>query len=140
MIYFFAEEVTYPLSEDQEKNISAWIQKVVELEKHTIGCINYIFCSDEYLHNINLSHLKHDTYTDIITFDYCENNIITTDIFISVDRVKENAKKFKKTFIEELCRVMVHGVLHLVGYKDKTKTEQTIMREKEDFYLTLCPI
>jgi len=99
--------------------------------------LNYIFCSDTYLHKINLEYLKHDTLTDIITFDYSEKKQISGDIFISIDRIKENAPKFNQSTDIELNRVLIHGVLHLLGYKDKTPKEKETMRAKEDFYLTL---
>jgi len=99
--------------------------------------LNYIFCSDTYLHKINLEYLKHDTLTDIITFDYSEKKQISGDIFISIDRIKENALKFNQSTDIELNRVLIHGVLHLLGYKDKTPKEKETMRAKEDFYLTL---
>jgi rRNA maturation RNase YbeY len=89
------------------------------------------------LYDLNLKHLNHNTYTDIITFNYCENDLISGDIFISIDRIRDNSLKFSKLFNDELSRVIIHGVLHLVGYDDKLDEDQTIMRAKEDFYLTL---
>ena len=99
--------------------------------------LSFIFCDDMELLNKNSKYLNHDTLTDILTFDYSENNNISGDIYISIDRVKENAKTYKVTFENELDRVMIHGVLHLLGYKDKSKKDQKAMREKEDFYLSL---
>lgn len=99
--------------------------------------VNYIFCSDDYLREINIQYLKHKTYTDIVTFNYGTTDQIEGDIFISVDRVKENAQKFNTELETELHRVIIHGVLHLIGYSDKSKTEKALMREKEDTYLSL---
>lgn len=132
---FFSENILFNLS--NEAAVSTWIFNVIFAEKKTVGNISYVFCTDEYLHKLNLEHLNHDTYTDIITFDYCEGDLMQGDIFISIDRVKENAEKFKVSFEEELRRVLVHGVLHLVGYKDKSDEEAREMRVKEDFYLSL---
>ena len=108
---------------------------LIQNEGKTFGDISVIFCSDEYLLKINEQYLDHNYYTDIVTFDYVENAVISGDLFISVDRVAENAEKYGNPFIEELHRVIIHGVLHLVGYNDKTVKEQSLMREKEDFYL-----
>jgi probable rRNA maturation factor len=116
-------------------NLEPWIKTVITKENKTLGEINYIFCTDEYLLEKNQTFLNHNTYTDIITFDYSEENQISGDIFISIERVKENARKFAVEFETELKRVMIHGVLHLIGYKDKSEDEQKLMREKENFYL-----
>ena len=116
-----------------------WISDAIIREGKLVGEISYIFCSDEYLHKMNLEHLNHDTLTDIVTFNYCEDNHINSDLFISIDRVKENAKTFKTSFQNELYRVMIHGILHLLGYDDKTSEDQNLMRAREDFYLTLLP-
>jgi rRNA maturation RNase YbeY len=134
-ISFNSEDISFEL--DQPTVIQNWIQETITNEDKVVGEISYIFCSDEYLHKINLEHLQHDTLTDIITFNYCEEDLISSDIFISVDRVKENAGLFKVSFENELSRVMIHGVLHLVGYDDKTDEDKVLMRSKEDFYLTL---
>ena len=120
---------------DNENIFSDWIQSVIVSENKQLGEINYIFCGDEYLHNINLRFLNHDTYTDIISFDYSQGNIIAGDIYISIERIRVNADEFRVSFEEELKRVMVHGVLHYIGYKDKTNEEKTIMRNKENQYL-----
>jgi len=104
-------------------------------EKKTLEEISYVFCSDNYLLKINQNHLNHDTYTDIITFDYSEGNLISSEIYISIDRVKENAKTHSAAILDELHRVIIHGVLHLCGYKDKTTKEAEAMRRKEDLYL-----
>lgn len=137
-IYFFTEEVYYTL---RDKNkIRRWILMSIKSENYRIINLNYIFCSDNYLHKTNLKYLNHDTYTDIITFDNSEVvKEISGDIFISIDRVKENSKNFKVSFKHELNRVMIHGILHLMGYKDKTKKEKELMKAKEDYYLSLLP-
>ena len=135
MILFNTEELDFSLPDEQL--ISDWVAQTIIAEDKILGEISYIFCSDEYLHKINVEYLQHDTYTDIITFDYSEMNVISSDIFISIDRVKENALTYKKTFEEELNRVLIHGVLHLLEYKDKTDEESKLMRAKEDFYLNL---
>ncbi len=134
-ISFHSEGVSFEL--ETVKQTKVWIIKAIQNEGKTLGEISYIFCSDDYLHKINLQHLNHDTYTDIITFNYCEDNTLNSDIFISIDRVKDNAKTYNVDFITELHRVIIHGVLHLVGYNDKTDDEQEIMTSKEDFYLSL---
>ena len=111
------------------------IRFLIEHEKKITGNISLIFCSDQYLLKINEQYLNHDYYTDIVTFDYVENSVISGDLFISVDRVKENAGEIGVSFDEELYRVIFHGILHLCGYKDKTNAEKEMMREKEGFYL-----
>jgi len=119
-----------------ETSISKWLIAAVGNENKTIGEINYIFCEDDYLLKKNQEYLNHDTLTDIITFDYSEENKLSADIFISVERVKENALIFAVPFEQELKRVIIHGILHLIGYKDKSEEEAKIMRNKEDFYLS----
>ena len=106
-------------------------------ESKTVGELSFVFCTDEYLLEKNIQFLGHDTFTDIITFDYCDGDIINGDIFVSVERVTENASTFGVCFEDELDRVLIHGVLHLAGYQDKNKEEINTMREKEDFYLSL---
>ncbi len=115
--------------------ISQWLNDSIEEEDKELGGLNFIFCDDEYLLKVNIEHLNHDYYTDIITFDYCENDLIISDLFISIDRVKDNANTFEVSFEEELHRVMVHGVMHLCGYKDKSEVEAEKMRERENHYL-----
>ena len=105
---------------------------MVQSKNKKIGDVNYIFCDDAYLLEINQQYLQHDTYTDIITFDYCEGDVLNGDIFISVERVRENAQQYKVTFQEELVRVMAHGILHLCGYKDKKKAEAEEMRSRKN--------
>lgn len=109
-----------------------WINRVIISEGFSVGQIDYIFCSDEYLLELNKEYLNHDTFTDIITFDYTDGKIISGDIFISTDRVEDNARKFDVEFLNELRRVMSHGVLHLAGFGDKSKEEKKTMREKEE--------
>lgn len=135
MISFQNLSIDFKLKE--KTKLKQWIKLITEKEKHTLGTINYIFCSDEELLEINVKHLNHNTYTDIITFDYTESKKISSDIFISVDRVAENAKKFNASFEEELHRVMIHGVLHLCGFKDKSKADAELMRHKENQALKL---
>jgi rRNA maturation RNase YbeY len=115
-----------------EFQISSWLTKVILSENKKEGDVNYIFCDDEYLLEINQQYLDHDTLTDIISFDYSVGNELHGDIFISIERVRENADDFKVTFDDELLRVMVHGVLHYCGYKDKTAPDEVLMREKEN--------
>ena len=134
-ISFASEDVSFEL--EKPNVVQDWIQQTIIKEGKLVGEISYIFCSDEYLHKINLEHLQHDTLTDIITFNYCEEGLINSDIFISVDRVRDNAELFKTSFENELSRVMIHGILHLVGYDDKRDEDKVLMRSKEDFYLTL---
>lgn len=115
-----------------EDQISTWISKVILSENKKEGDINYIFCDDEYLLNLNEQYLDHDTLTDIISFDYSVGNELHGDIFISVERVQDNAIDFNVSFEEELKRVLVHGILHYCGYKDKSPSEEKIMRDKEE--------
>lgn len=115
-----------------ENDFFVWLEKIIKTEKKSLGEISYIFCDDDYLLDINIKHLNHDDYTDIITFNYNEEDVISGDIFISTERVEENAKTYDVSFEEELLRVMAHGVLHLIGYNDKTNEESIIMREKEN--------
>jgi len=122
---------------DFDKNIFKKIDNLILKENKTEGELSFIFCSDDYLLDMNKKYLNHNFYTDVITFDYCENDIVSGDVFISVDRIKENAQTYKTSFEKELQRVMIHGVLHLVGYKDKTEEEQKQMREKESQYLNI---
>ena len=129
----FHYEIKFTLNNQIE--LQKWIEDVIMYEKKVLGDLIYIFCSDEYLLEKNIKYLGHNTLTDIITFNYCEGNIINSDIMISIDRIKENSSIFENSFEEELHRVMIHGVLHLIGYDDQTKKEKDIMREKEDFYL-----
>lgn len=117
---------------DSEQSFSDWLSAVIVSEKKKEGEINYIFCDDEYLHKINVEYLDHDTLTDIISFDYTVGSELNGDIFVSVERVEDNAKDFNVSFYEELKRVLVHGILHYCGYKDKTDADVELMRLKED--------
>ena len=130
MINYFSETEEFFLEETQV--YSDWLETCAEKEGYEIDDVNYIFCDDEYLLEINRKHLDHDYYTDIITFDYCDDKLISGDIFISVERVADNAFDFNTDFNTELSRVMAHGLLHMMGYKDKTEEEKLEMRSKED--------
>ena len=133
MISFHTEDVSFNLPVKLKHK--QWLQAVAKEEQKKIGELNYVFCSDDYLLGINQEYLQHDTYTDIVTFDNSDNpKIIEGDIFISYDRILENAAKFG-TENSELQRVMVHGLLHLCGYKDKAKADKSLMTEKENYYL-----
>ena len=117
---------------DNEEAIEAWLGNVIVSEKKKEGEINYIFCDDEYLHKINVEYLDHDTLTDIISFDYTVGNVLQGDIFVSVERVRDNANDFNVSFDDELKRVLSHGVLHYCGYKDKSPKDEALMRSKEE--------
>lgn len=133
-VQFHAEEIDFDLP--QSEQVVNWITATITAEACQLTSLNFIFCHDTYLHKINLEYLDHDTLTDIITFPYtAEGEPIEGDIYISIDRIKENATKFKVPFLKELKRVIIHGVLHLCGYGDKSEEEQKIMRAKENFYL-----
>lgn len=132
-IKFFKEDTTYQLK--NRNLLKKWINDAIQNELKSSGEINYIFTSDEYLLSINKEYLSHNYFTDIITFNYCEENVINGDIYISVDTIKNNSARFDVTFLEELHRVMIHGVLHLVGFNDHTDEEKKVMREKENYYL-----
>jgi rRNA maturation RNase YbeY len=134
MINFFSEDAPFPLT-GKKLATEARVKTLIRDENKKNGVLNFIFCSDEYLLKLNREYLKHDYYTDIITFDYCEGDKIAGDMYISVDRVAENARNYGSTFETELRRVILHGVLHLCGYDDKTDEEQISMREKENHYL-----
>jgi rRNA maturation RNase YbeY len=134
-IRFFNEDVNFP--DIRKRVVSAWLKEIISLHDKKVGDISIIFCSDSYLLDVNKQYLEHDYFTDIITFDYVEGNMISGDIFISVDRVLENSKLFKVSFSEELHRIMAHGVLHLLGYKDKCDEDKVMMTEKENFSLRL---
>lgn len=134
MIQFFFENIDeIPIS---TATIS-WLEDVIKTENKKLGEINYIFCDDEYLLKVNQDFLDHDYYTDIITFDYVKGKTISGDIFVSLPRISDNAKTLVRDFNSEFHRVLAHGILHLMGYKDKTEEEITEMRQKEDFYLNV---
>jgi probable rRNA maturation factor len=133
-INFFKEEIKFRLSKQNE--LRKWILRLIKKEKYSLSVLNLIFCSDRYLLKMNKNYLSHDYFTDIITFDNSEEpKMIEGDIYISIDRVKANSKKFKTTFENELHRVMAHGVLHLLGYSDKNKKQSTEMKQQEEKWL-----
>lgn len=130
-IHFFSEDIPFELPEKLRRK--RWLKQLANSRGFRIGELNYVFCSDEYLYQMNVDYLNHDTYTDIITFDNSEKTgELEGDIFISVDRVRENAKTLKVEEVTELTRILAHGLLHLMGHKDKTKDEASLMREKEE--------
>jgi rRNA maturation RNase YbeY len=135
MISYFFEDTKFVFKGRQRNN--RWLRLVAESEIRRMGDVSIIFCSDPYILDINLKYLQHDYFTDIITFDYCEGDKISGDLFISVDSVRENSVQYGTEFEDELNRVMVHGILHLIGYDDHTKADQKTMREKENYYLSL---
>lgn len=136
MIIFFNEDINFKF---QGKNLfKAWLKKVADKEGFKVKNLNYIFCSDEYLHKINVEYLEHDTYTDIITFDNSEDDdVIEGDIFVSIERVKENSQTLNTVFEDELKRVIVHGLLHLCGYDDHTPEDKAEMRRLESEYISI---
>ena len=134
-VFFHVESIQFKLK--QTRAIKQWVKAVIEKHEMKLGVVSYVFCSDEFLLKMNQEHLNHDYYTDIITFDYSEKGVIEGDIFISIDRVRENAISERVVFENELHRVMIHGILHLLGFKDKTKKEQELMRLNENQALML---
>lgn len=132
-VKFFNEDIQFNLK--NKIKLKKWINSVIVSEKHETGSINYIFTSEKEILRINQEYLKHNYYTDIITFNYCESNEIHGDIFICLATVKNNSVLFNVTSINELHRVMIHGILHLIGYDDKTDDEKVVMRQKENYYL-----
>jgi rRNA maturation RNase YbeY len=134
-IYFSSENIHFDLK--GKMRVKRWITVIIKAQGKKVGDISYLFCDDAYLIEVNRSYLNHDTYTDIITFDYVEDNLISGDIMISVERVKENAQLFGSTFDQELHRVIIHGILHLLGQGDKTAPEAAQMRKKEEAALAV---
>lgn len=133
-IQFFEEDITYKLRD--KAKVRQWVKETIEAEGFKLSELNYVFCSDDYLLEINQQYLDHDTYTDIVTFDNSEKEgVIVSDIFISIPRIKENAEKFKVSETDEVHRVIIHGALHLLGYTDKSPADKKKMTEKEDLYL-----
>jgi len=132
-ITFFSEQVQFTLK--NKIKIRNWIINSIENEQCILGSINYIFTSDNYLLNVNKEYLNHDYFTDIITFNYCQENLINGDIYISIDTVENNSQRFDVSFLDELHRVMIHGVLHLIGFDDITEEQKQIMKQKENEYL-----
>ncbi len=135
MIRYYNEDCKFTLKGKSLNN--QWLRLVAESEMRRIGNINIIFCSDNYILDINMRYLQHDYFTDIITFDYCEKKVLNGDLFISIDSVKDNAEFYGVDFYEELNRVMVHGILHLIGYDDHTDADIATMRSKENYYLDI---
>lgn len=132
-INLFSEDIVFEYENAQKLN--KWLISVIKEENYELDNLNIIFTSDNYLLEMNRNYLNHDYFTDVITFDYVEGVILSGEIFISIDRVGENAQKYNVEFIDELNRIIVHGLLHLLGYKDKTEAEKEIMTSKENFYL-----
>jgi len=131
-IQYFSEDIIFNITNSSA--ISDWIIQTIQSENGYLGFINFIFCSDNYLLQINQEYLQHDTYTDIVTFDY-NTSQIESDIFISIERIRENASKLNVGFQQELNRVIIHGVLHLLGYADKSEKDKALMTQKENEYL-----
>ena len=138
MIRYFCEDIIFEFKNKLLNN--RWLKFVASSEVRKLQNINIIFCSDNYILDVNMKYLQHDYFTDIITFDYCEGNSLSGDLFISIDSVRDNAAFYGTEFADELNRVIVHGILHLIGYDDHTDEEQKIMRSKEDYYLSLRPV
>lgn len=135
MIRFYNQDTPFVFK--KKLFVKQWLRFVSESEVRRIGDVNIIFCSDNYILDVNLKYLQHDYFTDIITFDYCTDNILNGDLFISIDSVRENSIFYKTEFSDELDRVIVHGILHLIGYDDHTDKDRKTMRSKEDYYLSL---
>ena len=132
--FFYKKKEKLPFNKNY---VRLWIKDVIRKENKKLGCVNFVYCSDNYLLDLNKTYLKHHDLTDVITFNFSENKkIIEGDIYISIERVKENSKTFIEPFISELLRTMVHGVLHLIGYDDKKKGDKTLMIEKENYFLS----
>jgi len=135
MVSYFFEDTKFQFKNRRFNN--QWLKMVAESEIKKLGQISIIFCSDNYILDVNQKYLQHDYFTDIITFDYCEGNVLSGDLFISVDSVRENSIYYGSEFENELNRVIVHGLLHLIGYDDHTEEDIKVMREKENYYLEL---
>ena len=135
MVSYYNEDTKFDFKE--KRRTSRWLKLVAESEIRRLGDVSIIFCSDPYILDVNLKYLQHDYYTDIITFDYCEGDVLSGDLFISVDSVRENAVEYGVEFSDELNRVIVHGILHLIGYDDHTEGDVKMMRKKENYYLSL---
>lgn len=131
--YFFENTDAIEISD----KITPWLTDLINSENKKLGAITYIFGDDDYVLKVNQDYLKHDFYTDVITFDYVKGKIISGDIFVSLQRISDNAKTLSKDFEKEFLRVLAHGILHLCGYKDKSKEEISVMRNKEDHYINL---
>ena len=135
MVRYFQEDIRFELKQKMRNN--CWLKMVAGSEMRRLGSVNIIFCSDNYILDVNMKYLQHDYFTDIITFDYCEKDVLSGDLFISIDSVRENARTYETTFENELDRVMVHGLLHLIGYDDHTPEQTAEMRRKENYYLEM---
>ena len=135
MVSYYTQDIDFTFKNKAANN--QWLKVVAESEIRMLGQISIIFCSDNYILDINMKYLQHDYFTDIITFDYCKGDKLSGDLFISIDSVRENARLYDVDFQEELYRVIVHGLLHLIGYDDHTKAQKAQMRAKEDYYLSL---
>jgi len=138
MVSYFTEDTSF-LFKEKRLN-SRWYKFVAESESKRLGDIAVIFCSDNFILDVNIKYLQHDYYTDIITFDYCEGNKLSGDLFISIDSVRENAAFYGTEFADELNRVLVHGLLHLIGYDDHSESDIAVMRAKENYYLSQRPL
>ena len=134
MVSYYNEDIVFPFKD--KRLTSRWLKFVAESESKRLGDVAVIFCSDNYILDVNIKYLQHDYYTDIITFDYCEGNRLSGDLFISIDSVRENASFYGTEFADELNRVIVHGLLHLIGYDDHTEEDIAMMRAKENYYLS----
>ena len=132
-IFFHSENVSFSINEEI---VVKWLKKSVNSLGFTIGELSFIFCSDEYIKKINIKYLSHHFFTDVITFNYSKEKLLFGDVYISIERVKENSKTYKTSFNEEMFRVIIHGVLHLCGFDDKTKEEKSLMRSKENDFLS----
>lgn len=135
MVRYFCEDIKFEFKNKQLNN--RWLKMVAGSEVKELGDVSIIFCSDNYILDVNMKYLQHDYFTDIITFDYCEGKTLSGDLFISIDTVRENAREYGVEFEEELHRVIVHGLLHLIGYDDQTPEQQKEIHSKEDYYLSL---
>lgn len=135
MVRFFTEDIKFDFK--YKMLTRKWLKAVAGSEMKQLGDVNVIFCSDNYILDVNMKYLQHYYFTDIITFDYCEGKVLSGDLFISIDSVRENAVFYSTEFVDELNRVIVHGLLHLIGYDDHTEEEVKVMRSKEDYYLKI---
>ena len=135
MIRYFQEDIRFELKQKMLNN--RWLKMIAGSEMRRLGAVNIIFCSDNYILDVNMKYLQHDYFTDIITFDYCEKDVLSGDLFISIDSVRENAQFYGTEFADELNRVMVHGLLHLIGYDDHSEADIAVMRQKENYYLEM---
>ena len=138
MIRYYQEDIDFKFKHKLLNN--KWLKFVAESEVRSLGDIGILFCSANYILDVNMKYLQHDYFTDIITFDYCEGSKLSGDLFISIDSVRDNAAFYGTEFEDELNRVIVHGILHLIGYDDHSESEQAMMRSKEDYYLSLRPV